>query len=620
MASAARIWQRVVFALCLAGLCAVAEGAWATYKLQGDVFGGAVNGPVTEAPFLDRFESVVPGSLADRSGIHAGDALDLRLMAPEVRYWERNEFLAGAPIRLPLVRNGAVSWLSVKPEPYTHVAFWTSSQWSFAWDFWLGSALSICIGAMLMWRRPENTEVRMLALTLVLINLGENLFPINGFLTPWPKLDVALNVVAQFIFSTGVALLAGYALLFGRPVSRARRALTAIAYAVAAVSALVWTGAAQGGTGPGGLLGIAGLWSGKLDLHAWLTVRPLPSFALVVGPSLIALLSAIVAVRAANGAERTRVAWATGALAVLYLFGIGTIQSYFTTNIVLYYWILNTAWIIAPLGLVYALLNRRLLDVGFALNRAAVFTGVSLFVVGAFTLVEWALGGWLHSAGRVANVVVSAAIALGLGLSLHQIHARVDRVVDNVFFRKRHEDERALKRFAREVSFITDPDVVVARAIEVLVRHADAASVTFALYDGAGYYGNVGENDAALVALRASHEVVDLHLVDSALKGEFAYPLSCRGRLVGALVLGPKTSCEPYAPDESAAIAQIGHGVGVALDLLGARAIREDGEILVSLRSLEALSLATNEALAGLPDAIAERLRGLQIENETSPS
>jgi hypothetical protein len=226
-------------------------------------------------------------------------------------------------------------------------------------------------------------------------------------------------------------------------------------------------------------------------------------FVILTSPSLLALACAIVAVPAASGTERTRVAWATGALGVLYIFGIATVQLYFTTNLTLYYWILNVAWFAAPLGLLYALLGRRLLDVGFVLNRVAVFAGVSLLVVGVFTLLEWALGGWLHSAGRVANVAVSAAIALGLGLSLHQIHKRVDHFVDNVFFRKRHEDEKALKRFAREAAFITDPDVVVERAADILKRHADASTVVFALHRD-GKYGTVDENDAALVARRMS--------------------------------------------------------------------------------------------------------------------
>jgi hypothetical protein len=590
-----RIWQRVLLALSMLGLLAVAEGAWATYALEGDIFGGSLSTPITRAPFLDAFEAVVPGSVADRSGVRPGDAIDLRAMTPQARYWLRNEPLAGMPMRLPIMRNGVLRWLTVTPEPYANIAFFRIYQWMFNWAFWLGSALSLAIAAVLIARRPDNPEVRLLSLTLILINLSENLFPINGWLTPWVELDAILNVIAQFAFSAGVALLAAYALLFGRPISRARRVLAALAFALAGLSALLWTGAAQAGPGPGGLLGIAGLWFGTLDVRAWLANHPVASFVAFAGPSMLALLSAIVAVRAANGAERTRVAWATGSLGILYIFGIATLQSYFTTNAVLYYWILNFAWFAAPLGLLYALLSRRVLDVGFVLNRAAVFAGVSLFVVGVFTLLEWALGGWLHSAGRVANVAVSAAIALGLGLSLHQIHKRVDHFVDNVFFRKRHEDERALKQFAREVTFITEAHVVVERAVETLKRHADASSVEFALHDRNGKYGDVGENDPAVVTLRASHEVVDLHLTDTALTGEFAYPMLARGHLTGALVLGPKTSGEPYAPDESVAIAQLAHGVAIALDLLGVRATDVNHEILETLRSL--------------PDAIAQRLK-----------
>lgn len=597
----AHLWRSALLTLSLLGLLAVAESAWATYALEGDVFGGVGIYTATTGPFLDTVESIAPGSLAQRSGMRAGDAMDLRLMTPETRYWERNELLAGRPIQLPIVRDGAVRRLTVTPEPYTSIPFWSSAQWLFSWAFWVGSALSLCIAAVLIWRRPDHAEVRMLALTLILINLSENLFPINGWLTPWVKLDAVLNVVAQCTFSAGVALLAAYALLFGHPISRARRILTAAAFAVAGLSALIWTAAAQGGPGPGGLLGIAGLWFGTLDIHAWLLARPLAMFLVLTGPSMLALLCAIVAVRAASGAERTRVAWATGSLGILYVFGIATLQLYLTSNLVAYYWILNFAWFVAPLGLLYALLSRRVLDVGFVLNRAAVFAGVSLFVVGIFTLLEWALGGWLHSAGRIANVAVSAAIALGLGLSLHQIHKRVDHFVDNVFFRKRHEDERALRRFAREVAFITDADVVVERAAGVLKAHADASTVEFALHDGNGKYGNAGENDPALVTLRAFHEVVDLHVTQSALQGEFAYPMLARGHLIGALVLGPKTSGEPYAPDESTAIAQLAHGVGVALDLLGVRPSEANGEILAVLRSME-------DAVRSLPDAIAQRL------------
>ena len=40
--------------------------------------------------------------------------------------------------------------------------------------------------------------------------------------------------------------------------------------------------------------------------------------------------------------------------------------------------------IIMPVGLTYSVLSRRLLDVGFALNRAVVYSAVSVVVVGLF--------------------------------------------------------------------------------------------------------------------------------------------------------------------------------------------------------------------------------------------
>src|SRR5215831_7355867 len=103
----ALVWQRALLALCLVGLFAVAECAWATYYLEGDFFGGSVYNPVTTAPFVDRFDSVTLGSVAQRVGIRAGDAIDLRRITPEARYRERTgEPLAGKPLRLAMIRDG----------------------------------------------------------------------------------------------------------------------------------------------------------------------------------------------------------------------------------------------------------------------------------------------------------------------------------------------------------------------------------------------------------------------------------------------------------------------------------------------------------------------------------
>jgi hypothetical protein len=252
----------------------------------------------------------------------------------------------------------------------------------------------------------------------------------------------------------------------------------------------------------------------------------------------------------------------------------------------------------APLGLTYAMLNRRLLDIGFVLNRAAVYAGVSVVVVGIFVLVEWAFSEWFSSATHVENLAASAFLALVLGLSIRAIHRRVELVLDSLFFRKRHEDEEAIRRFAREAPYITDSTILIERTIGVLEQRADASYVTIAVDDGAGSYGQVGENDAAIVSLRASHRALDLRDVKTRVSGEFAYPMVARGRLVGVIAIGPKVSGESYAPDESDAIGSLAHNVGGALDVLSSRNDTANGAILDAIRDLQ-----------GSVNVIAQRLR-----------
>ena len=160
---------------------------------------------------------------------------------------------------------------------------------------------------------------------------------------------------------------------------------------------------------------------------------------------------------------------------------------------------------------------------------------------------------------------MSAAIAVVLGLSVRFVHARVERFVDSVFFRKRHDDERALAQFAKDAPYVTDPTILLARAGEALRHHA---GVSFAriLVETNRAFGELSENDPAIVRLRATQSVLDLRTIETQIDGELAYPMAARGRLVGVLVLGPRVSGESYAPDESVAIAQVATSLGNSLD------------------------------------------------------
>jgi hypothetical protein len=576
--------QRVLLALCALAAILIAIASWMTIYVAG---AADASFDPTATPFVQSVTSIVPGSAADVAGIRAGDTVDIRDLSPAVRLRLNNGPRAGEPVVLHLQREGVRHTVTLTPRLLTTGEFWRRDGWdqvlSMIGEFW-----GVLVATILVWRRPESIEAQLLAIVLILNNLAVAISGGNFWTTPWPALDLAAYTISLIFGGAAQIVLVLYTLQFGRPISLARRVVSLVTVALIGCFCLAEAASEVGD------------WFATID--PGVLAQTLPTFLNVVGYSVMPVVCIVLAFFAARGAERPRIAWAGGSFVLLYL-GYMFFQATANDDSLKHYGdiVVDVSTFVAPLGLTYALLNRRLLDVGFALNRAAVFTTLSLVIVGAFTLVEWALGTWLQNESKATNLVVSAALALALGLSIHPIHAWVDRFIDNVFFRKRHQDEKALRRFAHEAAFTTDPMVILERTKRELLEHAESEYADVLLYDGAGRYGDVDENDLALVALRASGERVDLHGLKTALHGDFAYPMLARGRFVGALVVGPKHSHEPYAPDESAAIAEVAHGVGIALDLLG---VGRNDTTPALVDAITALDRSINT----LPEAIVDRL------------
>lgn len=568
------------FALVLLQNCA---GWWLAANVRGAV-GVSVAGVVR--PFIWTIR-ITPKSPAYDEGLRTGDVVDATAVTPADRYrlWT-GAVLVGKHVVIPRLRDAQVERIPV-------IATRPQSHWDAFWG-WFGSTWCILFAIFIVWRRVELVEARVLALILVLPNVAINLFPFI-WMTPYAALDAATYALGSAAF-WGWALVAAYAMLFLTPLRRIRSIFAGLTYVTAgAISSIAITN-------------IIGVYTGALDLTSVMngiifqTILPL---LLLVGTAVCVAFT-FAGVR---GADRERFGWVILSLALFFVASIGSgiVKPLGQTWVSLLIAFGNIGLVVAPVGLTYAVLNRRLLDLGFVINRAAVFTGVSIVVVGAFVLAEWGLGEWFGSIGHATNLFVSAAVALGLGLSVRTIHSRVDALLDNVFFRKRHEDEQALRTFAREAPYITDAAILLERAVECLGRHADASVASFVLNSGNGRFGNVDENDPALVSLRTTRKVVDLHAMLTKLEGEFAYPLFARGQMFGAMVLGPKRSGESYAPDESSAIEQVASAVASALDALALDDSRRTDALAVGIQSIQ-------ESLLD----IGERLRRLEARNSDS--
>ena len=561
-------WRRLLLGLCALGFVLTANAAWtAAYKLGVDPgVTRSYTSPLIvpkatgEAPFIIHLDAPLE-SAAYRQGLRSGDLIDLRLLAPGERYrWLSYFRLAAQRADLPIERNGKRRIVNVVPEPR---ALTSGGLLSFGWDAWLayfGFVWTLTFAGVIAWKRSESKEARILSLLLSTLVLSSCLSPIN-FVTRWPALDATAAFLGTALYGLTTALLATYAMTFARPPSLLRRALMWFSYAAAALMPIY------------GLAFVVGAWMAVIDpMQAWYA-GTITQIAIAVLPFVFPVLCAVATIVATRGTDRARLVWATFALGIQYLAAgiVGLATSFnlpLSSNVELLLY--NITGFITPVVLTYVALIRRILDIGFALNRALVFSTVSLVFVGAFLLIEWALGEWLSSASHTTNLVVGAAIALVLGLSLRGIHKRVDQILDTIFFRKRHEDENAIRAFGHEAAYITDAVVLLARTKALLEEHADATGVSVLLNDGHGYYGGTSENDPAIVSLKTWRKSVDLHTLDTALQGEFAYPMVARGQLVGAIVLGPKRSGDPYAPDESDAIMNLAHGVGGAFDVLSA--------------------------------------------------
>ena len=510
--------------------------------------------------------SIDPGHGADLAGLRPGDLIDIRANTPVERFWLFGQPLTGHPVTFLARRGSQQRQVTIVPQPAA------SNRLLLLAPIWLGFLWIALFAGVIAWRRSDDAQMRALCLLLVTYAFWSTTnqhFVSSEFL--WALVAAAtVNVLGTLT----VAFWAACAGSFAPPRSRLRRLAQWLCYALIGTSIVV------------GFVKIAGIVTLQVDPTALASSASAVPFILAC---LAAVACTILAVTATQGAERQRALWSLVPPAILIFVGIGA-QAFqgVTKSYELAwgaYYIASAVNVVTPMVLTYVALNRRLLDIGFVLNRAAVFAIVSTTLIGAFVIVEWIANEWL-SANHTTSAVVGMAVALGLGLSIRYVHKFVDRFVDRVLFRKRYEDEATLRRFAHEAGFITDRTTLLERAVETVKASTGAGASILALDDG---HSSVDENDPALVSLRAWHKPIDLELFpNSALHGQFAFPMVTRGQLVGALICGSKQDSEVYAPDESEALQMLADGVGSALSALSQGHATSNGSLAGTIAELRA--------------------------------
>jgi len=496
-------------------------------------------------------KAVVSGSPAIAAGVVPGDVIAV-LAAPSLAA----NGLGRQRAQFSVQHKGSTRAVTFTAPPYRTVTDWI---------VFLSELLELAMAFLLALRRWQNIDARLLIVYFVCTAPALSRIPIAN--EPWFTIEIIFrNLLPWFGFAALIRFAGNYP--SDSPASALRRRAGNLAawvcLSTTAISLICW---AIGWPAYDLNYRIAGiLW----PLYAW----ALPAVLLAWGAFS----------RQTVDRDRARIRL----LFIFFVSGItgpviySVIQLFYAVDYVSSstYFPLNATLVIVYVGFAYMMLTRGMFDLGFVLNRAAVYAVITAVLVPLFAILEWASERYVINQSRAAGVLIEVGIALVLFLSVRRLHAIAEGFVDTVLFRERHENEMAMRDFARQVLFITEARTIGDRTVQTICERTAAAwSAMYTREDTGKQYvlgphcgayvppPSVSENDAAVVAMRTDHALVE-HLRGSAFDEALVLPLFARGRITGFLVCGPKSVNESYAPDERDALSQIARGVAAAFDSL----------------------------------------------------
>jgi hypothetical protein len=118
---------------------------------------------------------------------------------------------------------------------------------------------------------------------------------------------------------------------------------------------------------------------------------------------------------------------------------------------------LGMSTVFVPILIAYGVLRHRVLDIGFVVNRTAVYGAVTAVLLGVLGLVKLLGGAYLKGSWATA---LQVATAIGLGLSTQRIYKVADWLVDRYIFPSVHATELRLKRLGDGLKYSQTTDIV----------------------------------------------------------------------------------------------------------------------------------------------------------------
>ena len=545
----------IVVAATLAVLVTLAIG-WIAPATDGDL--GIKTVPIT--PMQQRVVAAAPDSSFAAAGGRFGDVvrLDRMSVARRVAFaWPT----AGAPLELSIDRSGREIDLHVVP-PRLAASLWSWSN--------LGivalTLLYIVIALLVTWKARRSRAASLIVAFLIGLALSGGNIELRPVL-PSPGDKFFADVVDALCICVLLFSQFFFALTFPPRESRLRSwTLRAGVPVIVLLTTFIVLGAFQG-------------------------IFPIVTNAVVSISNSLTILFALLTIVAVvdgflNGPREYRVPTiAAGStlilLALMNLVDFGGALFGWDSS-----WLQPFSWLryAAGIGMAYAVLRHRLVDLNVVVSRAAIFSVVSVCVVALFVVVVWALSLILERAigpqfGPQSESTLAVIVALGVGVSARSIHGVVSHRLNRLFFARRYRALAELRRYALETDAATSAEPLVDLTLAVLRRNLDAKYVEMYAGDPASGYEIVrgsganapprlGPDEEIVLRLRRWTEAFVVEVPSDPVAGALICPMVLRGTLYGFVVCGPKRDHSSYLPDEIETLASLAHRVGIAYEWL----------------------------------------------------
>jgi hypothetical protein len=243
--------------------------------------------------------------------------------------------------------------------------------------------------------------------------------------------------------------------------------------------------------------------------------------------------------------------------------------------------------LLLPLALGYAILRHRVLDLGYILNRALLFSLLTLVLATLFGIAEFTLKtaakDYLkrHFTNNEDLLTLwSWSMSIAVILSFRHLHHWLEHGVQNLFFHQWNVAAAQLQQQVKRIAQIDEADLVLHRFAEALQSFAPMHSLClyvqpfylndgpdYAMHDTSGDYlqahlieepgidlpPQLDFNHPLMTELRCGTlalESEDEPDLATSLPFRLALALQLRGRVMGVVLLGQKHDEHRYRPDE----------------------------------------------------------------------